>query len=305
MRRFKLARFLMIMSRLLPAKFPVKSLNIIPKPIFVFGSGRNGSSLLNRMLNQHPSLFAPTEQYFLGPTIFKFHLYRHLINWRDLVKIVVGELDESSGSHTWETGHDPKLTELFESKDRSLQFLVSHIYHTYGFSQKAKFTNWVDTSAHNTLYHREIYRSFPNAHYFFLVRDGRDVINSYAKGGKSHFGNLSQPKIAASHWLDSIKAYEWMKKHSQVSLIKYEELVNDPINTLTKICDQLNVEFFPTMLDFYKQEIPKGMLDSCFDNVRKQVFNTSIGIWQRELDPQTIKSVLPDIKSGLVQFDYL
>ena len=294
----------MMISRFIPSGYPIKSRNHIPNPIFVFGSGRNGSSLLNRIFNQHPLLFAPTEQYFLGPAIIKFQLYRHLINWRDLVKIIAGELDESSGSHTWETGHDLQLARLFESEDKNLQFLINRIYSDYGFSQKSGFLHWVDTTAHNTFYHKEIYRCFPNARYFFLIRDGRDVINSYVKGGKSYFGNLSQPRIVANHWVDSIKAYEWMKKHSEISLIRYEELVNDPEKTLRNICDRLNIEYLPVMLSYFQQEMPKGMQHSCFDNVKKQIFNTSVGLWEKELDPHVVKNILPVIKSGLNQFGY-
>ena len=305
MRRIKLARFLMMISRMLPSRSPLRSVNGIQKPIFVFGSGRNGSSLLNRMLNQHPLLFAPTEQYFLGPTIIKFHLYRHLINWRDLVKVIAGELDESSGSHTWETGHRPHLANLFESEDKSLQFLIDQIYRTYGNSQKKGFQYWVDTGAPNTQYAREIYQCFPDAHYFFLIRDGRDVVNSYIKGGAQHFDELSQPKVATKHWISSIKTYQWLKQRTAISIIRYEDLVGDPEKVLKDLCDEIKIDYFPEMLNYYLHEIPKGMHDEYFENVKRPVFNTSVGLWKAELDPKIITEIEPVIISYLEEFNYI
>ncbi|XOV93298.1 MAG: sulfotransferase [Bacteroidota bacterium] len=304
MRRIKLARFLMMISRRLPSRLPVRSVNNIQKPIFVFGSGRNGSSLLNRMLNQHPLLFAPTEQYFLGPTIIKFYLYRHLINWRDLVKIIAGELDESSGSHTWETGFGPHLAGLFESEDKSLQFLIDEIYRTYGKSQKTGFKYWADTCSSNTRYYKEIFRCFPDAHYLFLIRDGRDVVNSFMKGGETLFGELSNPKRAASNWVDSVKAYSWLKGRTDISLIRYEELVRSSETILKGICNRIEIEYYKEMPDFYLNDLPKGMTAENHQNLKRPVFTESIGLWKNELDPRLIEEIQPVIASFLKKFNY-
>jgi len=305
MRRIRLARFLMMISRIIPWGFPVRSAVQRHKPIFVFGSGRNGSTLLNRMLNQHPALFCPSEQYFLGPLIIKFYLYRHFINWRDLVKIIVGELNQSSGSHTWETGFNPQMSNLFESENKSLEYLIDSIYRTYGASQKNGFNVWVDTSAPNTQYFREIYRCFPDAYYFFLVRDGRDVVNSYTKGSYNDFGELVNPGVAATHWVDSIKAYHWLTKRTKVHCIKYESMVNDPDSILSETCSHIGLEYLPEMLKFYQEKVPVGFQDEYFKNVKKPVFKTSIGLWEREMESSTLNEVLPILEPYLKQFDYL
>ncbi len=305
MRRIKLARFLMKICSLLPEKFTVKSSVPIPSPIFIFGSGRNGSTLFNRMLNQHPELFAPSEQYFLGPTIIKFHLYRHLLNWRDLVKIITGELNQSSGSHTWETGYGPQLIDLFKSENKSLQFVIDNIYQSYGRSFKGDFSSWVDTTPFNTKYCQEIYQTFPDAHYFFLIRDGRDVVNSYLQGGKDHFGELADPTFSSHHWNDSIKSYNWLKARRKVNLIRYEELVSNPELILTKICNELGISFDPLMLEYHQEILPEGFKEDNHRNIRKPVFKDSIGRWKKNLDKDSLNKVMPIIKKNLKVFEYL
>ena len=294
----------MMISRIIPWGFPIKSGIKLQKPVFVFGSGRNGSTLLNRMLNKHPQLFCPTEQYFLGPNIIKFYLYRHFLNWRDLVKVLAGELDPSSGSHTWETGFNPQLSDLFESENKNLQFLIDTFYRTYGKSQKKGFNTWVDTSSPNTRYFKEIYQCFPDAKYCFLIRDGRDVINSYTKGGKQHFGEIATPSIAAQHWIDSVNAYHWLEKKTQVLVIKYEELVQNPEFTLKTICEYLGTEFTEEMLDFYQEKLPSGLSDEYFKNVRKPVFKSSVRNWEHQLDSAILEEVTPKIEPYLKFFNY-
>lgn len=295
----------MKISRLLPGKFPIWSADPIQAPVFVFGSGRNGSTLLNRMLNQHPLLFAPTEQYFLGPTIIKFHLYRHLLNWRDLIKIVTGELDQSSGSHTWETGYGPQMSDLFESDNRSLQFVIDKIYRTYGMSQKSSFLKWVDTSSPNTRYFKEIYRTFPEAHYFFLIRDGRDVVNSYLKGGKKHFGELASPANASNHWNESVNAYLWMNRQAKITLIRYEELVTHPEKILSLICSELGISYHSQMLEYHQKKVPEGFQDEYYSNIVKPVFKESIGRWKKELDQDVLSQMMPILEKHLKRLDYL
>ncbi len=256
------------------------------------------------MLNKHPELFCPTEQYFLGSNIIKFYLYRHFLNWRDLVKVLAGELDPSSGSHTWATGYNPQLSDLFESENKSLQFLIDSLYRTYGMSQKKGFNTWVDTSSPNTRFYKEIYNCFPDAKYCFLIRDGRDVVNSYIKGGKQHFGEVATPAIATQHWIDSVIAYHWLEKRTQVLVIKYEELVQNPESTLKTICEHIGTGFTEEMLDYHQEELPAGFRDDYFTNVTRPVFKSSVRKWEDELDPMLLEEIGPKIGPYLKLFNY-
>ncbi|MFY0606029.1 MAG: sulfotransferase [Cyclobacteriaceae bacterium] len=303
MRRIKLARRLQLISDLLPRKYPIKAQSPLDHlPFFVLGSGRNGSTMLNRMLNQHSEVFLPSEQYFLGNSIIKFKLYNFLI-WRDLVKIITGELMPVTGSHTWDFFAEDVFDLLNNTPSRDLESVIDLIYRTYG-GKSQRFTTWGDTTPLNTLYAPEIYSVFPKSKYIFLLRDGRDVVASNKKGG-SYLGELSDPEKSAKHWLNSIDKYDWLRKRTDVLLVKYEELVSQPEAKLHEICNFLNIEFQMEMLDFHRIDLQNSLyLEPQHRNLQKPVFKSSIGNYRDDLTEEELAMVNGLLKTNLARFEY-
>lgn len=274
-------------------------------PFFVIGSGRNGSTMLNRMLNQHSRLFLPSEQFFLGPVIFKFYYYNYLI-WRDLVKVIVGELIPSGGSHTW--GHtslpDMKRLYMLGKEKRNLQYLIDVLFRQD--KDCSDSITWGDTSPLNLRYLTEIFHTFPKGKYIFLIRDGRDVVCSYYKAGKDQLGEYALPVIAARHWMYSIQRYDYLRKRANVKLVRYESLVENPEETLAGICAFLNVPYEPFLIlfhenvpdsDFHKQDYQS--------NLKREVFTSSVGNYKTTLPEEHLTEIMPIIESGLKKFGYV
>lgn len=109
---------------------------------------------------------------------------------------------------------------------------------------------WGEKTPHHTFFWREILDCFPNCRFIHLVRDGRDVALSYIK---APFG----PKTiysAAQRWCKWLEQIEEMKKQVDPQMlheVRYEDLLDDPRQTLTDLCDYLDEEFVPEMLSFY------------------------------------------------------
>jgi len=299
------AHILFHFLRMLPRKFPVKD-SSVRQPFFVLGSGRNGSTMLNRMLNQHSKFFLPSEQYFLGPSIFKFHYYNFAI-WRDLVKIIAGELIPSGGSHTWSVRDLPDFLKLYTlpKQHKNLQFLLDSLFRFYG-KQSGDFETWGDTTPLNTYYLPEVYNTFPKAKYLFLVRDGRDVVASYKKGGAELLGDLSNPENAANHWMHSLSKYKYLRSKTEVKLIRYEELVSDPKKVLSAVCEYLGVEFEEQMLGF-NEHIPNAEMYHLpvHENLKKPVFQSSVGNYKDGLTNSELAAVMKIIDKGLHKFNYV
>ncbi|REE01029.1 sulfotransferase family protein [Marinoscillum furvescens] len=306
MRRIKLARTLQQLTGLFPGKYPLHSkVGTRNEPFFVFGSGRNGSTMLNRILNQHPAFFLPSEQYFLGNSIIKFRLYNFLI-WRDLVKIIAGELLPATGSHTWSYGPDAVIKDLFHTSDKSLQYVVDRIFRSYGESREVQFARWGDTTPMNTRYMPEITDLFPKAKYIFLLRDGRDVVASYQKGGKDYLGELAAPMSAARHWLRSVAMYEQMLKKTDILLVRYEKLVQDPEFELTRLCQTLDVEYDPGLLDFHLSTPQEALYqEPQHANIRRPISGSSVGNWQRTLAKEDLDMIMPLLQDTLAKYGYV
>ena len=308
MKNLKLARLLVFISTLLPKRYRIRlNSSQFSEPFFIFGSGRNGSTLLNVILNQHSKLFMPSEQYFLGISIIKYQLYNYIL-WRDLVKIIYGELIDQAENHSWNFSPNEIINEAFNFEDskRSMETLVHHIYSSYARLTKRNSTTWGDSTPYNTRYINEIYSCFPKAKYIFLIRDGRDVIAAYKKGGTDVFDDLANPAIAASHWIKSIKKYHWIKKRTDVHVVKYEELVKDTETTLRGILTFLGQEYQPTLSDFYKN-VPKvsEYKQNHHKNLKKPINTSSIGQWKELLTQEEKELLVPKLTPYLQQFNYL
>ncbi|MEQ6120044.1 sulfotransferase [Reichenbachiella sp. MALMAid0571] len=307
MKKIKLARLLLRAFALFPKKYKLRSrVKTSEDPFFIFGSGRNGSTLLNVILNQHPEIFLPPEQYFIGNSIIKFQLYNHIL-WRDLVKIIYGELVKETGSHSW--NFDPGIITnqafLFEGEQRNMENILHHIYSNCAGQNGKSNVLWGDSTPMNTRYLNEIYSCFPNAKYIFLVRDGRDVTAAYKKGKPETFDKLINPEHSSDLWIKSIKKYNWLKKRTNVLLVKYEDLVSTPETELKKIIHYLNREFDTEMLNF-QNKVPdiKEYQESHHKNLHTPIKTTSIGQWKELLNASEKELVSEKLNPYLKQFNY-
>lgn len=308
MKKLKLARIIILISSIFPRRYRIRfSSSKYNTPFFIFGSGRNGSTLLNVILNQHSKLFLPSEQYFLGNSIIKYQLYNYIV-WRDLVKIIYGELIAQAENHSWNFSPNEIINEAFyfEKPRRSLETLIHHIYSNYARLTKQGSITWGDSTPYNTRYINEIYGCFPKAKYIFLIRDGRDVVSAYKKGGTDIFDHLADPATATSHWINSIKKYHWIKKRTEVLLVKYEELVQDTEETLKRILTFLEQEYQPSLDEFYKN-VPKiaEYDQDHHKNLQNPISTSSIGQWKQLLTEREKKVLIRQLTPYLKEFNYL
>ena len=82
-----------------------------------------------------------------------------------------------------------------------------------------------------------------------LIRDGRAVINSYARkydNFRIGFRRWMLPSLAAFYLRHTSKPSHWLR-------IRYEDLATRPAANLRRICSYLGIEFEPGMLAYRKQ----------------------------------------------------
>lgn len=268
---------------------------------FVFGSGRNGSTLFNRMLNQHSKLFAPAEQYFLGPLIARFKLCNYL-PWPVLMDLLRRYL-MTRKLHDWSflEGLDWQAVRQWGAADRSLQRLIGVLYQQENQHQKQ---HWGDTTHLNYHYLTEIYSTFPDSTYIFMIRDGRAVVNSFLHAGPV-MGERSYPVIAARQWVKTIESYQHLAGLTDVHLLRYEELVTHPMEELQKVCARLGVDYEPAMLHFH-EKVPKvaAYRLPIHQGIYQPVFQDSLTKWEDELPLSVIREVEPIMREGLKTMGY-
>ncbi len=135
----------------------------------------------------------------------------------------------------------------------------------------------------------EAYRLFPRGYLIYIIRDPRDVVDSHIERGFNR-----TPQEICSSWNQYINKFDkFYQKHSAISLvIRYEDLVKDPDQTIKKIFDKLPIHIEGSVFEFYKS---KASIHQSHhpnsDNLKRDFFTTSIGRWKTGLGDELGKKI--------------
>lgn len=136
-----------------------------------------------------------------------------------------------------------------------------------------------------------------------LVRDGRAFFHSYKKNNPN---TLETPKFIAHKWQGYLNEVSRLQLHNpaiQILNIRYEDLCENPVATIRKICEFLSIENDENILK--KQQCEHHILGNKmrfdFDWSFKKDTNTA---WQNELTKDEITLCNTLQKNGLKTFSY-
>lgn len=278
-------------------------------PFFIVGTGRNGSTLLSMILNGHSKIFIPNEQYALHYAAIRFQLYNFLI-WRDKVKLVVGEFADNANNQEWDTNFNAIYKRLYAlpKKERTFQKIIDEIVIEHANQKENKFTIWGDKSLPSIWFLDYIYQAYPQSKYIFLIKDGRDVVNSFHKAGERIIQELSRIENAALHWQNAIEKWNKLKKAAnpqQILEVRYEDLVTDPELKVKEILLFLGMEYEEGILDFKGIVKERKLIAPVHSSLSNPINSKSIGTWEKNLTKSQLSQIYPIIKKGLKEYNYL
>ena len=265
-------------------------------PFFILGSGRNGSTLLSSILNAHPELFIPSEQFILPYTIMRRYLYFFLP-----VSRFVRSIRNMILVHKKTTNWNVDLSEYSHS-NKNISENFDKIYQIYAKQRNKTITFWGDKTPLNTNFIKFIYPEFKTAKYIFLIRDPRDTILSYQKF-KGH--NSSKVNFAIWKWNDSIKTFHYLREKTNVLLVKYENLVSDPDSEIKRITRFIGVSIINNLhlSKLTASDMSVGKMKH-HQNLNKPISNKSVGKWKEELSRDDIILVENECLENLKRFEY-
>jgi hypothetical protein len=207
-------------------------------PFFVVGSARSGTTMLRLMLNAHPEVAVPPESRFI------VDLYRG----SDEVDVptLLTELEQYTRFTAWELPIEAVRRELDDVSRPSFPDVMRAVYRAYARLQGK--SRWGDKTPRYVENLDLLAHLFPDARFIHLIRDGRNVALSYAD---VPFG----PKTiaaAADLWARRVKAGMAVGRrlaHRYIEM-RYEDLVEDAAGEIKSLCEFLELEFDPGMLDY-------------------------------------------------------
>ena len=167
----------------------------------------------------------------------------------------------------------PKESALFLHSDSKIQTIMSQ-WDDECFNQNK--TRWIEKTPPHIFQIARFLAIRPNSQFILMLRDGRDVVCSL-----KHRVGYSRIEDRIDRWVyDNLSALPYWN-HSQVKVVKYEDLIEQPKVVLQSICHFLGEDFSEEILkyhqnkrEWYSQDISKP------DNIDTDQGHKSLRNWQ-------------------------
>lgn len=266
-------------------------------PFFIVGTQRSGTTLLRLILNAHSKIAIPEEARFLMPLLNETYL-RQGVKGAEL-KSLVNYLAANDEFKLWNYDAQPFLDWLAQKEEISLRELIDSMFKSYCHSEGK--TIWGDKS----LFFRTIWilnELFPNARFIHIVRDGRDVFDSWRKMDPTK----NNAAVMALDW--RYKLYKIERSFGAIQAertftLRYEDLLENPETTIQHICNFLGITYEPAMLEFHKTS--HNYIGEHHSNlIFKAIDNSNSAKWQKNLTSLEINSFNLLAKPCLGKFGY-
>lgn len=224
------------------------------RQFFIVGTQRSGTTLLRLILNTHSQIVVPREAFFLMPLLKKKYLNRFISGstLKSFNNYLLSKADIKS-THLKTTyvdgNYNDILSQLAQRGKLRLRDLIDEIFFSYCRSEGKSI--WGNKTPSFFRKIDILYALFPDAKFIHIVRDGRDVFNSFRKIDLS-MNNVSVMALDWSYKLFRIeKSLNKIPPSNKVT-IRYEDLLNKSEVTVRRICSVIGVKYENSMLDFYK-----------------------------------------------------
>jgi hypothetical protein len=283
------------MSRAAPGSQPPTLDLAEDRLAWIFGSSRSGSTWLLRMLSSL-DVVVPIDDPHLG---------HHLGVWRPI-------------SLAWGAAeHPPDLTTLDRVKhDKDSYFFSDRYRDAWAPALRQLIVDRFDAQVRDAAEVADpvvvvkepgshvadlLLSLFPGSRLVFLLRDGRDVVDSwlaaYRDGSwaldEGAFPVTDEGRVALVRWQSAVwafrtevvqAAYDAHPPDRRV-LIRYEDLVADPCRELGRLCAALEVDASSTRLASVADEHAFEAVPAADKGERKEIRSASPGGWRDNLTP--------------------
>lgn len=208
-------------------------------PFFIVGSARSGTTLLRLILNAHPDVAVPPESRFVVEL------------WSGDGTVEVNDYLARLSAHkrfqTWDIPIATVRQELGTATRVPYSDAIRATFTAYAHANGK--TLWGDKTPRYVESLDFLANLLPEARFVHLIRDGRNVALSYAN---VPFGPKTVGKAAAL-WAKRVTAGRDACPRlgaERYLEIRYEDLVEDTEGETRDICQFLELEFDPGMMDY-------------------------------------------------------
>jgi hypothetical protein len=250
-------------------------------PVFVVGCARSGTTMLRAMLDAHPELAIPPESHFITAMwqVRRRYGYPGPVNAERMAADVV---------RTYRFGEWGIPAAAVTDRVRSLvrpgfADVVEAVFLAYA-AEHGKL-RWGDKTPNYSLDVALLAELFPAARFVHLVRDGRNVALSLLQ--VPWWPNtLIEAAQVWSRWTGEARAAGRKLGPERYLEIRYEQLVDESAQELSKICGFLDLSYRDEMLSYPKRASENGT-PAYHRNAQRAPVN-GLRDWSRDMPKQDL-----------------
>lgn len=238
--------------------------------IFLIGAPRSGTTILERILASHPQILGGPEPHLMTPLA-------HLGVWRNVEKAPYDHIVAGIGQSDFVSRLSGGMQTYYQACAHYAQTLYGDLpgaqNHTYVLDKTPEYaTIWPFIKC-----------VFPKAKFIVLTRHPAAILSSFAH---SFFDGDYQ--LAYQHdplFERYIPALAGAIRDQELDLLhlRYEELTSQPQISAQKMCEFLNLEYTPSMLQKEEKTRPEGLGDPIGLNKYEGLSTDSQQRWAIEL----------------------
>lgn len=254
------------------------------KRIFLIGSPRSGTTMLQSLLAAHPEVISFPESKF-----FQYLLYKKF----------VGKFAGRMEAFFKDEINRPELLQGFDDSQTVGTKVSWFVGVLDGLAAEQNKSIWLEKTPEHIYFIDDIERFLPDAKFIHILRNGMDTIASLHEATRSSH-DLWGPGWDLNHcihrWKEAMLISHKYAKKSNHILVKYEEILDNKVKKLEEICHFMEIEYDDRMLDFYQEKAAHLSLNLPWhQGIEREVKSNNVHKYHKVLKSHEIRYILDKI----------
>jgi len=246
------------------------------------GSGSTGSSLLKNILNRNEEIFSGGETAFLSKRLVyddwskaKRRLQlRKRKGLRNFGFHIYNGTDMCTPEYLWDKDELDEAARMSKTMDNFCDVYFGKALELTGA------TTWIEKTPANSACFTSFLNHFQDGKAIHMVRNPYDTIASLCNRGFTlHYA-------VGVYLLNTASGLAARHISDRCHIVKYEDLVRSPKETVAKVCRFLDVRFNPSMLESKNENIADSQLEGWNYDETQNIGSKAVGRFKRLSDEQ-------------------
>lgn len=287
------------------------------KVVFITGASRSGTTLLARILDKNSDIHTMNENHFFGEFSSNKDLDNNVAEAKrvSLIAKLIARQENGIINDSIETTHIRSAESILSDyENTSMNYF--DLYDLFCSHERLKFNSGLvcEQTPRNIFYAQHILDNYNHSKIIHIIRDPRGVLASQKMRWKKYqYDNSKTPIIhtirkwinyhpytISRMWQRATNKALKLSDNPDVLLVRFEDLITLPDETLKTICHHIGIEFNDSMLDIVMWNSSFGKVDSS----KKGMNLRALENWKSKLSSSEINYIQTSTMSLMQQFKY-